>query len=161
MPEEITFFHINLSSDEKLVQTPPEQQSQVVAPCRLHPSGRHVRMHFECNADEGANLRWQQEKEEVKEKLFLLLVRMSLSNLYHRPGCSLWTDGEPSTCQLNHQDSLELYTPIYNQQQTDQRETSSQVPFCRRAFISSSIAALQPAWDMASETDWRIEKEDN
>lgn len=31
-------------------------------------------MHFECLADEGANQRWQQEKEEVKEKLFLLLL---------------------------------------------------------------------------------------
>lgn len=29
MPEEIASNHINLSSDEKLVQTPPEQQSQV------------------------------------------------------------------------------------------------------------------------------------
>jgi hypothetical protein len=84
MPEEeIASNHINLSSDEKLVQSPPEQQSQVVAPCRLPPSGRHVRMHFECLADEGANQRWQQEKEEVKQKPFLLLVRMSLSNLYH------------------------------------------------------------------------------
>jgi hypothetical protein len=52
MPEEIASNHINLSSDEKLVQTPPEQQSQVLAPCRLP---RHVRMHFECLADEGAN----------------------------------------------------------------------------------------------------------
>ena len=83
MPEEIASNHINLSSDEKLVQSPPEQQSQVVAPCRLPPSGRHVRMHFECLADEGANQRWQQEKEEVKQKQFWLLVRMSLSNLYH------------------------------------------------------------------------------
>lgn len=45
MPEEIASNHINLSSDEKRVQTPPEQESQVVAPCRLPPSGRHVRMH--------------------------------------------------------------------------------------------------------------------
>jgi len=63
-------------------------------------------MHFECNADEVANQRWQQEKEEVKEKLFFLLVR----------ACSLWIDDEPSTCQLNYQDSLSLYSPIYNQQ---------------------------------------------
>ena len=63
MPEEIASNHINLSSDEKLVQTPPEQQSQVVAPYRLPPSGRHVRMHSTYPTDAEANERWQQESD--------------------------------------------------------------------------------------------------
>jgi hypothetical protein len=42
-----------------------------------------------------------QVEEEVKQKQFWLLVRMSLSNLYHRPGCSLWPLGEPSTSVMS------------------------------------------------------------
>lgn len=44
-------------------ESPPEQQSQVVAPCRLPPSGRHVRMHSEYPTDAEADERWQQESD--------------------------------------------------------------------------------------------------